>query len=83
MRREEEKGTISWKIKFRDGREKNFVSPITTERWGEKIPRLADLEVPDQEALESQLLCYEPDALNVEQGLPTMSKDKFQQGVYY
>ena len=27
--REEEKGTISWKIKFRDGREKNFVSPIT------------------------------------------------------
>ena len=27
--REEEKGTISWKIKFRDGREKNFLSPIT------------------------------------------------------
>src|SRR3546814_17099631 len=26
--REDEKGTISWRIKFRDGREKNFVSPI-------------------------------------------------------
>jgi len=28
VRREEDKATISWKIKFRDGREKNFVSPI-------------------------------------------------------
>ena len=28
VRREEEKGTISWRIKFRNGTEKNFVSPI-------------------------------------------------------
>ncbi len=34
--REEEKGTISWRIKFRDGRIKDFVSPITTQPWGEK-----------------------------------------------
>ncbi len=81
--REEEKGTISWRIKFRDGREKNFVSPITTKPWGEAIPRLADLEVPSQEALESQLLCYEPDALNIDRGLPTIEKSKFKQGVYY
>ncbi len=81
--REEEKGIISWRIKFRDGREKNFVSPITTEPWGEKIPRLAELEVPSDEALESQLLCYEPDALNIERGLPTIEKSKFKQGVYY
>jgi adenylylsulfate reductase subunit B len=81
--REEEKGTISWKIKFRDGRVKDFVSPITTQPWGEKIPRLADLEVPDEEALNSQLLCYEPDALNIDTGLPTISKDKFKKGVYY
>ena len=33
VRREEEKGTISWKIKFRNGTEKNFVSPITTKPW--------------------------------------------------
>src|SRR3546814_885056 len=32
--REDEKGTISWRIKFRDGREKNFVSPIRTTPWG-------------------------------------------------
>ena len=38
VRREEEKGTISWKIKFRNGTEKNFVSPITTKPWGKFIP---------------------------------------------
>jgi len=81
--REEEKGTISWKIKFRDGREKDFVSPITTKPWGEAIPNLADLPVPDQNEVDSQLLCYEPDALKIDGGLPTMSKDKFKQGVYY
>ena len=32
--REEEKGTISWKIKFRNGTVKDFVSPITTKPWG-------------------------------------------------
>jgi len=83
VRREEEKGTISWRIKFRDGREKNFVSPITTQPWGEKIPRLAEFAVPDEAALESQLLCHEPDALNIEAGLPTIDKSKFKQGVYY
>jgi adenylylsulfate reductase subunit B len=81
--REEEKGTISWKIKFRDGREKNFLSPITTKPWGESIPKLGDLEVPDQNALDSQLLCFEPDALNVDTGLPVISKDKLKEGVYY
>jgi adenylylsulfate reductase subunit B len=81
--REKEKGTIAWKIRFRDGRVKNFLSPITTQPWGEKIPKLAELEVPDAEALESPLLCYEPDALHIEAGLPKISKDKFKQGVYY
>jgi adenylylsulfate reductase subunit B len=81
--REEEKGTISWKIKFRNGTEKNFESPITTQPWGEKIPKLADLEVPSQDDLDSQLLCFEPDALNVETGLPVINKDKLTEGVYY
>ena len=81
--REEEKGTISWKIKFRNGTEKNFESPITTQPGGEKIPKLADLEVPSQDDLDSQLLCFEPDALNVETGLPVISKDKLKEGVYY
>jgi adenylylsulfate reductase subunit B len=81
--REEEKGTISWRIKFRDGRVKDFVSPITTQPWGEKIPKLAELAAPSEEALNSPLLCYEPAALNIDTGLPEISKDKFKQGVYY
>jgi adenylylsulfate reductase subunit B len=83
VRREEEKGTIAWKIKFRDGRVKDFLSPITTQPWGEKIPRLAELPKPDDKALDDPLLCYEPDALLVDGGLPTIAKDKFKQGVYY
>lgn len=83
VRREEEKGTISWKIKFRDGRVKNFVSPITTQPWGEKIEALASLPMPDQAAMDSQHLCYEPSVINVAGGLRTIAKDKFKQGVYY
>ena len=81
--REEEKGTISWKIKFRNGEVKDFVSPITTQPWGEKIPKLAELAEPTQEETDSQLLCFEPDALNIERGLPVIDKEKFKQGVYY
>jgi adenylylsulfate reductase subunit B len=81
--REEEKGTISWKIKFRDGREKNFVSPITTKPWGESIPNLADLPVPSKDELKNQLLCYEPDALNIKEGLHTMKNLTLKEGVYY
>ena len=44
---------------------------------------MADLEVPDDEALNSQLLCFEPDGLNIDTGLPVISKDKLKQGVYY
>ena len=81
--REEEKGTISWKVKFRNGKEKNFVSPITTKPWGKHIPKLAEKEVPNKEALDSQLLFFEPDGLNIDTGLPEMKKERFKQGVYY
>jgi len=81
--REEEKGTISWKIKFRDGREKSFVSPITTKPWGENIPKLSELSVPSADEFKSQLLCYEPDALNIEEGLHTMKNLTLKEGVYY
>ena len=83
VRREEEKGTISWKVKFRNGEVKDFVSPITTQPWGEKIPKLAELAEPTQEEVDSQLLWSEPDALNIERGLPEIDKSKFKQGVYY
>jgi len=81
--REEEKGTISWKVKFRNGKEKNFVSPITTKPWGKHIPKLSELETPNKEALNSQLLCFEPDFLKIETGLPKMKRERFKQGVYY
>ena len=93
VRREEEKGTISWRITFRNGTEKNFVSPITTKPWGKHIHKVADAEVPDEAAHESQLHFNEPDYLKIgdnreaelinEDGLPSRAKDTFKQGVYY
>ena len=93
VRREEEKGTISWKITFRNGTEKSFVSPITTKPWGKHIHKVADAEVPDAAAHESQLLFNEPDYLKIgdnrdaklinDDGLPVRKKDTFKQGVYY
>jgi adenylylsulfate reductase subunit B len=82
--REEEKGTISWKIKFRNGTIKTFVSPITTKPWGTCIPKLAEKNVPTKKDLESQLLYNEPEYLKIDGGLPEMEKvGKLKQGVYY
>ena len=82
--REEEKGTISWKIKFRNGTIKTFVSPITTKPWGTCIPKLAEKSVPTKKDLESQLLYNEPEYLKIDGGLPEMEKvGKLKQGVYY
>ena len=70
VRREEEKQTVSWKIKFRDGREKNFVSPIRTTPWG-SIKSPSDYGVPSPDALKAQELAHEPEALHIE-ALPTL-----------
>ena len=58
--REEEKGVISWKIKFRNGHMKSFVSPITTKPWGKYIPHLAEKDVPNKEAHANNQLYGEP-----------------------
>lgn len=76
--REPENNTVSWKIKFRDGREKNFKSPIRTTEWG-SIKSPADYEVPDQDAFKSQELSHEPEALHVD-SLPTWSSDIIKTG---
>ena len=81
--REEEKGTISWKIKFRNGTVKDFVSPITNKPWGKYIPKLSEVEAPKKEEIDSQLLYNEPHGLNIDTGLPKIKKEKFKQGVYY
>ena len=44
--REPEKGVISWRLKFRDGREKHFESPIRTTPW-DSIPGPSEYELPD------------------------------------
>ena len=77
--REEEKATISWKIKFRDGREKNFVSPIRTTPWG-SIKSPADYEAPTADAMKSQQLAHEPEALNID-ALPALTPDQLKQGL--
>ena len=71
--------TISWKIKFRDGREKNFVSPIRTTPWG-SIKSPADYEAPTADAMKSQELAHEPEALNID-ALPALTPDQLKQGV--
>jgi len=76
--REEEKGTISWKITFRDGREKNFVSPIRTTPWG-SIKSPADYEAPSEIAMKSQELAHEPDALKIDR-LPALTPDRLKEG---
>ena len=81
--REEKKGTISWKIKFRNGTVKDFVSPITTKPWGKHIPKLAEAENPNQGDMQSQILYNEPQGLNTEKDLPVIDKSSFKKGVYY
>jgi adenylylsulfate reductase subunit B len=66
--REEEKGTISWRIKYRNGKEKSFVSPITTKPWGSAQPQLADVPAPSQEMRDSQLLYNEPKYIRFDDG---------------
>ena len=83
VRREEEKGTISWKIKFRNGTTKDFVSPITTKPWGKFIPKLAEGEKIKQGELNSQRLYTEPEGLNIDGELPVVPKESFKKGVYY
>ena len=77
--REPEKYTISWKIKFRDGREKTFMSPIRTTPWG-SIKSPATYPPPNPEAFKSQELAYEPDQLNIDK-LPALTPDQLKLGV--
>ncbi len=72
--REEDKGTVSWKIRYRDGRIKEFMFPIRTTPWG-SIKAPAEYAVPDPKGLNSVLLAHEPEALMVG-SLPTLTAMK-------
>jgi adenylylsulfate reductase subunit B len=78
--REQAKGTISWRLKFRDGREKHFESPIRTTRWG-SIKGPAEYDAPRPEDFATQELAHEPDALKIDGGLPALRPDQLKQGV--
>jgi adenylylsulfate reductase subunit B len=63
--RNEAKGTVSWKIKYRDGRTKEFTFPIRTTPWGSIRPPTEYLP-PDEESMRAPLLAHEPEALKVD-----------------
>lgn len=75
--REEEKNTISWKVRFRDGREKNFVSPIRTTEWG-SIKCASEYDVPTKDEINSQELAHEPESLNID-ALPVLDRARLKQ----
>jgi adenylylsulfate reductase subunit B len=76
--REEDKGVVSWKIRYRDGRLKEFSFPMRTTPWG-SIKAPSDYAASAAEALDSALLAHEPDALEVEK-LPALPPSKHKQG---
>ncbi|MGH8514814.1 MAG: 4Fe-4S binding protein, partial [Gammaproteobacteria bacterium] len=78
--REEAKATISWKLKFRDGREKNFESPIRTTPWGSIKPP-SEYDAPRPEDFARQELAHEPEMLKTSKPLPTLRPNQLKRGV--
>lgn len=85
--RDEEKGVIAWRIKFRNGKkDMNLLAPITTKPWGKHIPQLKDVPGPSKEMRGSQLLYNEPKYIRLDDGgLHTLESNglKLKEGVYY
>lgn len=87
VHRDEEKGIIAWRIKFRNGeKDMDLVAPITTKPWGKHIPQLRDVPPPSREMRDSQLLYNEPKYIRLDEGgLRTLEEAglKMKAGVYY
>jgi adenylylsulfate reductase subunit B len=85
--RDEEKGTIAWRIKFRNGKkDMELLAPITTKPWGKHHPDLVAASAPSQEMRDSQLLFNEPKYIRLDEGdLHTLESNgqKLKEGVYY
>jgi adenylylsulfate reductase subunit B len=85
--RDEEKGTIAWRIKFRNGKkDMELLAPITTKPWGTGIPKLANESAPSQEMRNSELLFKEPRYVRMDDGgLHTLESNglTLKEGVYY
>jgi len=85
--RDEEKGTIAWRIKFRNGqKDMELLAPITTKPWGTGTPKLADEPAPSQSIRDSHLLFSEPKYISMDDaGLRTLKTAglELKEGVYY
>jgi len=85
--RDEEKGVIAWRIKFRNGeKDLNLLAPITTKPWGQAIPDLRDAPAPTKEQRDSQQLYSEPKYIRFDDGdVHTLESNglKMKVGVYY
>ena len=67
--RDEEKGTIAWRIKFRNGKkDMDLLAPITTVPWGSGHPNLATEAAPASEMRNSELLFNEPKYVRMDDG---------------
>ena len=85
--RDEEKGTIAWRIKFRNGqKDMELLAPITTKPWGSATPNMADLPAPSKEMRDGELLSFEPKDIRMDTGGLRSLKDAglaLKEGVYY
>ena len=85
--RDEEKGTIAWRIKFRNGqKDMELLAPITTKPWGSGLPKFAEMAAPSQQMRDSELLCFEPKDIRMDAGGLRSLKDaglQLKAGVYY
>ena len=82
-----EKGTIAWRIKFRNGKKDfDLLAPITTVPWGTGFPNLSEAAAPSSDMVNSELLYNEPKyvAMN-DNALMTLESNglEIKEGVYY
>ena len=70
VKRDEEKGVIAWRIKFRNGeKDIDLLAPITTKPWGSgNASCVKDVEPPTQEQRDSELLFNEPKYIRFDDG---------------
>jgi adenylylsulfate reductase subunit B len=85
--RNEEKGVIAWRIKFRNGKkDMDLLAPITTKPWGTGIPKLSQEASPSGEMRDSQYLFNEPKYIRLDEGgLHTLESNglEIKEGVQY
>ncbi|MGD8559323.1 MAG: adenylyl-sulfate reductase subunit beta [Gammaproteobacteria bacterium] len=87
VHRDEEKGVIAWRIKFRNGKkDMDLLAPITTKPWGTGYPNLKSETAPSQEMRDGELLYSEPKFIRMDEGgLHTLESNglEMKEGVYY